>query len=349
MPEAANRGTRLELRSLKGCVYHQKGTHDFSDVDLGPPGLDPEMYYTMYPLAFSYVYGADMPRGEVAVAHPRIEGVSFLLRERRQDPLMRLKNLVKDATEVLRTWHKEVRNIEMVPNQTFADVSGADGQLFNLNGRLDYLCPAAFTSIYPHISGELAGEVPADRARRIACPDHDVNQIFTHESERGEPADVGCYDFSRVRVLGTAADGTRRCDATFGQILERMNVRCGSAFQVLAAYWLTLHGGGELGFYTGDRSSCVVQCPNAKRKVEFVIERDRDGAIGHRVQAVKAPCPSGYRTGDAAEIVELPEISVHATYVAYLYAVRLLQRGEGAYRFRDPVAPRPATYELRLV
>lgn len=341
--------TRLELRSLKGCVYHQQGKHDFTDVNLGPPGLDLDMYYTMYPLAFSYVYGADMPGGAVTVNHPTIDGVSFVLRERAADPLMRLKNLVKDATEILRTWHKEVRNIEMVPNQTFADVSGPDGQLFNLNGRLPYMCPAAFTSIYPHVSGELAGEVPPDRARRIACPDHEIDQVFTHESERGEPADVGCYDFSRVRLVATAPDGTQIYDATFAEILARMNVRCGSAFQVLTAYWLTLSGGGGLGFYTGDRASCVVQCPNARRKVEFVIERDRDGAVGHRVQAVKAPCPSGYRAGDSAEMLELPEISVHATYVAYMYAVRLLQRGEGSHRFRDPSGARTAAYALSLI
>ncbi len=336
----------LRLETDAACGYHRAGSSDFEPSKLGPEGLQLEIYYALYPLAFAAVYGGAMNGGRALVGAPRGEHTSFVLERRPVSLWVRFKNLVKDLIRFVRPWAKEVCNIDMVPNQTFRDEAANDRYRFNLNGKLDYICPAAFSSIFPHVFYELENGQSC-RNKVVGCPDHLVNQQFQFLSDgpEGELENCGCYDFSDLELsLGDGEAPRRR----LMELVAESGVKCFTAYQVMIPYLLTLAHGGHLTFYTDDDHSAIAQCPSAKNRVQFRVARDdEDGTLYHEVVAVAGQCPRGYRTGDRAPIRQLESISPYLLYITYLYAVYLLRADpESRITFRDPLQGNGRRFEL---
>ncbi len=333
----------LRLNAKASCGYHKVGTEEFDLSKLGPEGLSLEMYYALYPLSFAYIYAARMPRNPIVVRCPTNEFVSFLLVKRPPDPKLRLKNLIKTLISPVKLWSKEVCNIDYVANQVMSGYATRRSYRFNLNGLFNYICPAAFSSIYPHVFHELKHGSGCIANKAIACPDHAVDHHFEFlQSGDDESAeDCGCYDFSGVSLQVSGERGEPGEERGVPELLCESNVKCFTAYQTLTPYFLTLQGGGNLNFYTYNTYSAVVQCPSVRNKVEFVIYRDPfDGRVYHRVRHVKGRCPMGYEPGDTAEFKEPIGLTAYLMYVAYLYCVYALKAKPSEWiRFRDPLAP----------
>lgn len=332
----------VRLNAKASCGYHKIGTEEFDLSKLGPEGLSLEMYYALYPLSFAYIYAARMPRNPIVVRCPTNEHVSFLLVKSPPDPKLRLKNLIKSLISPFKLWSKEVCNIDYVANQVMSGYATQRSYRFNLNGLFKYICPAAFSSIYPHVFYELKQGISCGANKAIACPDHEVDHHFEflRDSDDESAEDCGCYDFSHTK-LRIENDRTGAVEERgVPELLQDSNVKCFTAYQTLAPYFLTLQGGGNLNFYTNNTYSAVVQCPSVRNKVEFVIYRDPfDNRIYHRVRHVRGKCPMGYEPGDTAEFKEPAGMTAYLMYVAYLYCVYLLKaKPSELIRFRDPLS-----------
>ena len=92
----------LRLETDAACGYHPAGSSEFEPSKLGPEGLQLEMYYALYPLAFAAVYGGAMNGGRTLVGAPRSEHTSFVLERRPVSLWVRFKNLVKDLIRFVR-------------------------------------------------------------------------------------------------------------------------------------------------------------------------------------------------------------------------------------------------------
>jgi len=269
---------------------------------------------------------------------------------RKAPPLERkIRNAIKSVIRRVKLLPQEIFDADIIPNQAYRCCAQDARFPFNIDGKLHYLCPAAFCSLFPHIFSDIAGSGSLTAKKSVACPDHRVNLqcVVTRPGEPGTPLPCGCYDFStiEIRIQDLKTKGEVRLPIQ--QVLGSIAFPCFTAFQVLFPYYKTLKDGGSLGFYSDDTKSAVVQCPNIENKIEFLIRRRSDGALSYTVINAKGECPRGYKPHQEFVIVENKNISGYMLYIIYLYAVNLLSdKAITSCRITDPFGDGTVVYEI---
>ena len=338
------------LDACRSCVYHRKGHTLYPVSKLGPGGLCLEMYYALYPFCFSFVYGGDAHKYILVVRCPRHNSISCLVVKKKPDIQGVVKNIIKDFISRFKVMAKEQFDVDIVTNQAFMDCSQKKAYRFNLNGRFDYICPAAFSAIFPHIYYQIKNKRSGDKAKIVACPDHIIDMKFRCEvgAASGVSEECGCDDMSQIRLRTARSEGALDREFVIDDVVRACNFKCLTAYQALFPYYQTLRTGGHLGFYTNDKYSAIVQCPSARNKVEFLIYKDTNtGKISYKVLAVKESCPRGYVKSDEAEIKAHSDIAPHMLYLVHLYSMYVRNEGPGgAVTFCDPLTHDGSLYQI---
>ncbi len=340
----------ISLSTDKFCAYHKKRTAKYPISQLGPEGLCFEMYYALYPFCFSFVYQAYKNKNKLLIKCPTHNDTSFILSKSKADIPVRIKNILKDFLSSYKVFAIEGYNVDIIANQVFEKCFRGKKCRFNINGKFSYICPAAFNAIFPHIFYELKNKKYTDKIKMISCPDHvvDLKFKFVRNPQSKEYEDCGCYDFSKIKLKITDIHKRKEDEFYIDQIINAYNFKCFTAYQVLFPYYLTLLNGGFLGFYTNNKYSAIVQCPNFKHKVEFMIYRDPGNKkIYHKVFNHKDACPMGYKKDETMEITGHPYLSPYILYIAYLYCVYL--KNDDSHRpisFRDPITDNGIVYKI---
>ena len=256
--------------------------------------------------------------------------------------------MVKEAISAFRVLAKEVRNVDVAVNQAYAGCAQPAQWRFNINGKFSYLCPAAFGSLFPHVFFDMQNDLAAGANKVVSCPDHKVNLRFRFiaDPQSDHCASCGCYDFAPIKIQIVDRTGTQT-ELSLTDILKATHFKCFSAFQVLFPYYFALVNGGSLGFYTNDRGSAIVQCPNSEKKIEFHVLQDGRGDIHYRVVGCGQECPLGYRKDETHRIAPHPAVPLYVLYVAYLYSVYMLRDSHAREMvLKDPLGDDGMVYRL---
>ncbi|MFH1868753.1 MAG: hypothetical protein ABH843_07260, partial [Candidatus Omnitrophota bacterium] len=305
-----------------------------------------------YPFCFAFAYGAFKNKNSMLIRCPRERGITFVIKKSPLSLTARFKNILKGALSNIKVFAIEESNVLIVPNQALSRCSPDKGAYFNLSGRFDYICPAAFASIFPHIFYDIKNDIHNADNRIAACPDHIVDQKFefTARPESDKRSECGCCDFSKFTLSIKKGDRDSEDKFYMSEILKACNFKCFSAFAAIFPYYLTLAEGGLLGFYTNNRNSAIVQCPNTRGKVEFLIFKDPvTGKIFYKVLKAAGSCPMGHEKGDEFEIYKHPDIAGHILHIAYLYSAYLLQDpAHKPVQFYDTVGDESSVYTLSI-
>lgn len=276
----------------KPCQYHSS-TEFINWWNILPDGLQPSLYYVLYPYLLATVYGGNIPSKQ-AFTNPITEDPKpVYIRRKLPHVTERAKNVVKTLLSPI----KPMGRAKILP-----EIETSDGAyLFDL-GYEGTMCPAAFRSLFPFWAyNHLKNNGNTNEfSLKICCPDHIKNLTYT----KGIPDDTFfesiCYWGKNAKI-----ENKSKCSAgktvSAGSLDEIMNVLgfpCPALLNVMYGYYLTLAKGGELAFYSKSFDAAVAQCPNPKSRVVIEIHRRKDTVEFNAIDVLGCACPRGIEKGN---------------------------------------------------
>ena len=291
--ECIRHGAALVERD-KPCHYH-KNPEFVSCQRMLPEGLQPSLYYVLYPYLFAIAYGGDAIDQEFRIPSSQGQDSSRPIFIRRAAPPRRerIKNFVK-------TLLSPVLVVTRIKTQPYIEIDNKV-YLFDL-GTEGTLCPAAFRSLFPSLAyNHLKNKINASKSSwKICCPDHIKNLIFGS----GEPDDTFfesiCYwgKTARIEAKSPCRLHINSSSNSLEDITRALHFPCPALLNVLYGYYLTLVKGGELGFYVNSFDGALVQCPNPRSRVVVKIYRRQETIDFEILDIVGQACPRGILKGN---------------------------------------------------
>ncbi|MBF0134702.1 MAG: SDR family oxidoreductase [Magnetococcales bacterium] len=309
------------------CGYHrQKGP--LTGHQVLTPGLDPLLFYTLYPYLLATVYTRTSPSRQ-RFRHPWLPNAGWIpMVHRPVGAVAAVKNVIKTLLVPVRPLGRSWHGVELrVAGHPYAFDLGEGGTV----------CPAAFRAFFPV---QLRSQLEAKDGGTWSgcCPDHLKNLTFaagnnTLASVPLPGADPVCHwGAQAVLKAGNPChrqpvpekDG-RGSTMTLEELATQLGVPCPTLLQTALGYYLTLSMGGELAFYSTTFDAAMFQCPSVRSRVAAEIVRHREtGMVTLVVLAINGTaCARGFVAGDRWQLpldLERTRGCLHAFNALYLAA-----------------------------
>lgn len=285
----------------KTCQYHSDPEF-ISPSSILPKGLQPSLYYALYPYLLATAYGGNI-NPDQAFGNPvsKTRDPVFI----RRKPL----HLTEQSKNIVKTLLSPVIPLGRI--KTLPEIETIDGTYpFDLGGE-GTTCPAAIRSFFPFWAySQLKNEDNAtNEAWKITCPDHLKNLTFGTGNPDESFFESICYFGDKAKIKTTSPCTSCSCDASDGQdsqslpesldeIMKKLGFPCPTLLNVMYGYYLTLVKGGELAFYSKTFDAAIAQCPNPRSRVVVEICRKKETIEFTVVDVIGSTCPRSIKKSD---------------------------------------------------